>query len=113
MDGLMHAVNELRAQGRMTWIEYQRGWVAAPDDVLGALARDGFHECKREMTTSRRDCRPAGGLWQGVNPHTGAVASAVWVARPGSMAAMVFIEIDGESITRPGRDPGEEEGGES
>jgi hypothetical protein len=40
------------------------------------------------------------------------VASAVWVNRPKAQEAMVFIEIDGESITRPGRDPDEEEDGE-
>jgi len=41
----MHGLNELREQGRMTWIEAERGWGA----------------------TSRRDLRPAGGVWQGVN----------------------------------------------
>ena len=56
----------LHDQGRMTWTEQEHGWVAIPEDVLDALARGGSHECKREMTTSRRDLRPAGGVWQGV-----------------------------------------------
>jgi hypothetical protein len=43
------------------------------------LSNEGFEACKREQTTSRRDRRPAGGLWQGVNPRTGSVASAIWV----------------------------------
>jgi hypothetical protein len=108
----MNSLGALREQGGMTWIGHERGWVATPAEVLAALANDGFEECKREMTTSRRDCRPAGGVWQGINPRTRSVASVVWVARPVAQAATVFIEIDGESITRPGRDPDEEEGGE-
>ena len=61
----------------MTWIEVAHGWVAAPDDVVEAVLLDGFEECKRETTTSRRDLRPAGGVWQGVKPGTGSVASIV------------------------------------
>jgi hypothetical protein len=108
----MNGVNALREQGGMTWIEDGRAWVAAPAEVLTALANDGFEECKREITTSRRDCRAAGGVWQAINPRTRSVASVIWVARPAPQAAMVFIEIDGEPITRPGRDPDEEEGGQ-
>ncbi len=63
-----------------------------------ALGKDGFEECKREMTTSRRDLRPAGGVWQGVNSHTGTVASAIWVNRPDRLQAIIFIDIDGESF---------------
>ncbi len=63
----MHGLNELREQGRMTWIEAERGWGAEPEDIVDALSSDGFEECKRETTTSRRDLRPAGGVWQGVN----------------------------------------------
>ena len=50
------------------------------------------------MTTSRRDLRRAGGVWQGVNSHTGAVASAIWVHRPDRPQAIVFIDIDGKSF---------------
>ena len=89
----------LHDQGRMTWTEHQHGWVAVPEDVLEALTRGGFHECKREMTTSRRDLRPAGGVWRGVNRITGSVASAVWVARATPRQALIFIEIDGETVT--------------
>jgi hypothetical protein len=94
----MSAVNDLRGQGRMTWIEAERGWVAAPEEIVSALSTDGFEECKREMTTSRRDSRPAGGLWQGINTRTGAVASAIWVNRLLSPQAMVFITVDGELL---------------
>ncbi len=108
----MNGLETLRGQGGMVWVEDERGWVAEPTEVLNALEKDGFKECKRETTTSRRDCRPAGGVWQGINPRTSSVASMIWVARPAARAAMVFIEIDGEPIARAGRDPGEEEGGQ-
>lgn len=94
-------LDELRGRGAMGWIEEEQGWVAAPEDIMGALSRDGFDECKRETTTSRRDTRPAGGVWQGVNRHTGSVASAIWVNRPAWPEAIVFITIDGVSVTGP------------
>ena len=70
------------------------------------------------MTTSRRDLRPAGGVWQGVNPRTGSVASAICVTRPAWDQAIVFISIDGASLTGDHGDPAvegdpyTEEGGE-
>lgn len=73
----MNGLDELRGHGRMTWSEVEQGWAAAPEEIVNALASDGFEECKREVTTSRRDSRPAGGVWQGINPRTGAVASAI------------------------------------
>jgi len=78
----MNALNELREQGRMTWIEQEHGWLAAPDEIVDALSNDGFEECEREMTSSRRDRRPAGGVWHGVDARTGSVALAIWVNRP-------------------------------
>ena len=65
---------------------------------MTVLSNEGFEECKREQTTSRRNRRPAGGLWQGVNPRTGSVASAIWVNRPAWPHDIVFIEVDGESL---------------
>src|SRR2546425_2767037 len=103
----MNGLSELREQGRMTWMEEEHGWVAAPEDVVKALSNDGFEECKLEMTTSRRDRRPAGGVWQGINPRTGSVASAIWVNRPTSPDAIMFIAIDGDSLEDPGA-PGPE-----
>jgi hypothetical protein len=111
---------ELHDQGRMTWIDRERGWVAVPDEVVNAFARGGFEECKRATTTSRRDLRPAGGVWQGLNHATGSVASAIWVARTTPHQALVFIEIDGELVEvddGPGRERSDspskrDEGGE-
>jgi hypothetical protein len=94
----MTGLDDLRDQGGMTWIAEERGWVAAPEDILKALLKDGFEECKREMTTSRRDSRSAGGVWQGVDTRTGVVASAIWVHRPAWEEAIMFLTIDGESL---------------
>jgi hypothetical protein len=115
---LMRSLDELEAQGRMTWIEARHGWAAAPDDVLEALSRDGFEECKRETTTSRRNLQPAGGVWQGVNPGTGSVASVIWVNQLRRARALVFIAIDGEArgdhaSSSVERDPYTDDGGES
>jgi hypothetical protein len=94
----MTSLRALRRGGAMTWAEPEQGWVAVPEDVLSALARDGFEECKRELTTSRSDSRPAGGVWQGVDTRTATVASAIWVNRPDWQHAIVFIDIEGESF---------------
>jgi len=115
----MNGVDQLRGHGRMTWVEAEQGWVAVPEAIVGALARDGFEECKRAMTTSRRDGRPAGGVWQGINPGTGAVASAIWVNRLAWPQATIFITVDGEPleghVSGPAPDPprdDREDGGE-
>ena len=114
----MQGLNELRQEGRMTWIEEERGWGAAPEEIVDALSNDGFEECKRATTTSRRDLRPAGGVWQGVNRRTGSVASAIWMNRRSQARAIVFIAIDGESfrdhaVSRLEGDPYKDDGGES
>lgn len=98
-----YGLDDLRARGGMGWIEEEKGWAAVPEDIMGALSKNGFDECKRETTTSRRDILPAGGVWQGVNSLTGSVASAIWVNRPMSSQAIVFITIDGVPVT--GRSP--------
>ncbi len=123
----MTGLNELRERGMMTWIEQEHGWVAAPEEIVKAFSKDGFEECNRETTTSRREWQPPGGVWQGVDTRTGSVASATWVNRPSwhpailaggvwqaartkSVAspvwvdrpawdqAIVFIAVDGESF---------------
>jgi hypothetical protein len=96
MDG-MHAVNVLREQGRIAWAEEHRGWVGSPEDVVGALTNDGFEEYKREQIWTRGG-EAAGGMWQGLNLRTGAVASAIWVNRDDPRRAVVFLHIDGEPV---------------
>src|SRR5436309_6251995 len=90
----MTGFNALHGHSRITWIEQEHGWAAAPEDIVTVLSNEGFEECKRETTTSRRDCQPVGGVWQGVDPRTGSVASAVWVNHAAWQHARVFIEVD-------------------
>jgi hypothetical protein len=95
----MNRLNELREHGGMRWVGDERAWIARPDDVVHALAEDGFEEYKREVATGRRDRGPAGGVWQGLNTRTGAIASAIWVTRAAPQEARVFIDIDGRPVT--------------
>jgi len=94
----LNAIEQLRGQGKATWIEEAHGWMATPEDIVDALANEGFVECKRATTTSRRDLRPTGGIWQGVNGSTGSVASTIWMDRPSRPETIVFIAIDGEAV---------------
>jgi len=99
-------LDELRARGDMTWAQEAHAWTARPDDVVNALSSGGFEEYKRESIRSGRDREPTGGVWQGLNATTGAVASAMWIRRADETAArdssrdtLVFIDIDGKRVT--------------
>lgn len=112
----MRAFDDLCARGDMMWIAQEHGWAVAPEEIVTVLSGEGFQECKRELTTSRRDRQPAGGVWQGVNPRTGSVASAIWLARPPWPQTIVFIEIDGHSLQgspETAGDPYRDDGGEA
>jgi hypothetical protein len=89
-------LNELREVGRLLWRGSADGWAAEPYDVVDALTRDGFEEYKHEETRDRGH-RTRGGVWQGLNRNTGAVASAVWISGH-PLGGLVFIEIDGEPV---------------
>jgi len=109
----MRRFHELRQQRRMLWMVHQHGWVVVPEEIVNAFSNAGFEECTRKPTTSRLDRLPAGGLWQGVHPRTGSAAPATWVNRPARHYTLVFIEVDGESLTggdnvrgEPGRPSG-------
>ena len=97
MNHLDH-LNDLKQHGRMEWIDPLRGWRGHPDEIVGALAGDGFEQCKLEIAWSRRNQTPSGGVWQGLNALTGAVASAIWVHRHDQPRALVFIDIDGDPV---------------
>ena len=105
MDSLMPTLNDLYKRGRMTWTEQGKGWIGRPEEVLGALATDGFYECQRERAAIPIGRRPAEGAGAGVNPHPRTMASVTWTVRRAPAPPMVFIEIDGDSITRPAPTP--------
>ena len=89
-------LHELRESDRMQWLDGVRGWRAEPDDVVNALAADGFQECKREVARVPR-ALATGGVWQGIDQKTGAVASTVWTRDPAG-TPLVFITINGHPI---------------
>jgi hypothetical protein len=88
------SIENLRREGRITWLAQQRAWLAVPDVVLEALRVEGFSEVKHEVTRRGHGRTPFGGVWQGLDPRTGSVASAVWV-HTADDPAVVFIDIDG------------------
>ena len=89
-------IDDLRARGRMHWLDGAQAWRAEPDEVLRALAAQGFEECKREIARTPRGTI-TGGVWQGLNPQTGAVAATVWFSDR-MTTPTVFITIDGHPL---------------
>lgn len=96
--GAIDRLEDLRIHGQIRWTGQEHAWLGRPDDVVSALSGEGFEEYKREVTRSRRDRGPMGGVWQGLNSETGAVASAIWVNRSDADQALVFIDIDGQPV---------------
>jgi hypothetical protein len=106
----MNALRQLMSEGRIAWAPQARAWIARPGDIVDALSREGFAEFKADAARSRRDREPAGGIWQGLDARTGAVASAVWIRGEGwggrllgsspeaDERAVVFVDVDGRSI---------------
>jgi hypothetical protein len=87
----------LREVGRMHWIDGAQGWRAEPDEVVSALTASGFEECKREVARTPR-VGVAGGMWQGVDPRTGAVACTIWFHESTTTPPLVFIDINGHPL---------------
>lgn len=94
----MNALRELMTQGRIAWAPQARGWIARPGDIVDALAREGFAEFKVDTARTGRNRAPTGGLWQGLDCRTGAVASAIWVRGEDDERAVVFVDVDGTPV---------------
>ena len=94
----MQQITELQHQGAMRWRAEDHAWIADPDQVVGALARDGYGEYRREIAKGARDHAATGGMWQGLDPLTGNVATVIWVNHVGPREVHVFIEIDGRPL---------------
>jgi hypothetical protein len=93
----MQALKDLVREGRIAWAADARAWLAKPDDIKAALAREGFAEFKEDAARNR-DRTPTGGIWQGLDTRTGAVASAIWVRADDDDRAVVFVAVDGTPI---------------
>lgn len=94
----MKALEDLVSEGRIARAPEARGWLAKPDDIVDALAREGFAEFKADAARSHRDRAPTGGIWQGLDARTGAVASAIWIRDESSDRTVVFVDVDGRAI---------------
>ena len=95
----MDALNDLVREGRIAWASEARGWIARPGDIMDALVREGYAEFKADAARSRRDRAPAGGIWQGLDARTGAVASAIWIRGHDDDRAVVFVDVDGRPVS--------------
>ena len=82
----------------MCWRAEDHAWIADPDLVVQALVSDGFNEYRREIAKRARERAASGGMWQGLDPRTGVVATVIWVNGATPAESHVFIEIDGQSV---------------
>jgi Winged helix-turn-helix DNA-binding len=94
----MQHLGELENNGAMCWRAEDEAWIADPERVVKALVNDGFAEYRREVARGGRERATSGGMWQGLDPRTGAVATVIWVAHAPPSQAHVFIDIDGRPI---------------
>jgi hypothetical protein len=94
----MQHIAALEHRGEIRWHAEDHAWVADPEHVVQALTSDGYQEYRREIATGARDHTAAGGMWQGLDPRTGTVATVIWVRHAMPEESHVFIEIDGRPV---------------
>jgi hypothetical protein len=88
-------LRDLMIAHQAIWVAQLGGWLVNPDDVAGAFIGAGFAEYRREIVRSRRDRRPLGGVWQGLDHASGRVACQLWVNNVNAGRALVFVEVNG------------------
>jgi hypothetical protein len=42
----MHGLDKLREQGKMTWIDEEHGWLAAPEDMFITIDEESVNHCR-------------------------------------------------------------------
>jgi hypothetical protein len=94
----MQHIDELEQQGAIRWRVEDRAWVADPGHVIRALVSDGYQEFRREIAKRSGDGTSWGGMWQGLDPRTGSVATVIWAQQASPQEPHVFIEIDGRPL---------------
>jgi hypothetical protein len=97
-------LGELERTGMMCWRAEDHAWIADVEDVVRALTDEGFHEYRREIARRGRSSavssgiESSGGMWQGLDRSSGAIASVIWVTHGAPTQSHVFIEIDGYQV---------------
>lgn len=91
-------LDSLEHHGAMYWRPEQRAWSADPAEMVKALQKDGFREYKHEVVTRGRSRTAWGGMWQGLDPRNGTVATVTWVMHMLPPDIYVFIEVGGRWI---------------
>ncbi len=86
-------LDELRRSPRFTWAPTERMWIGDAGEAVQALSRHRFEESTHDIVRCGADGDVLGGLWQGLNPRTGDVASVVWI-RYGAVALLV-VDVNG------------------
>jgi hypothetical protein len=94
-------VTALHRSGAIEWRGERHAWQGDPGIIVDALRDQGFQEYNTTHARSRPDREPAGGVWQGLDSRTGAVASAIWVKPVNTDRALVFLDVDGEPVIGP------------
>jgi hypothetical protein len=94
----MHRLDQLAHGGTMCWRAEDHAWVGDPARVVQELANEGFDEYRRETATNGRARAASGGVWQGLDPRTGEVATVIWVAHPPAPEPHLFIDVDGRPV---------------
>ena len=90
--------DELQQRGVMSWRAEDHAWITDPDHVIQALTTRGFQEYRHELSRRAHDRAASGGMWHGLDPGNGSVASIIWVTQSAREESHVFIEIDGRAV---------------
>ena len=94
----MHPLTDLEQRGVMCWRVEDQAWIADPGHLITALTAQGFQEYRHELSRRASDRATSGGMWHGLDPRNGSVASVIWVTHTAAEESHVFIEIDGRAI---------------
>src|SRR6266550_1138129 len=94
----MQQIDDLEHAGTIRWRMEDGAWIADPAHVVQALTNEGFQEYRHEIAKCGRNRSATGGMWQGLDPRSGVVATVIWVRHAAPKETHVFIEIDGRPV---------------
>jgi hypothetical protein len=94
----MRYLDKLERRAALRWRADEHAWVGDHEAVVRVLADEGFQEYKRETARGKHARLARGGMWQGLDQRTGAVATVIWVVHTTPPETHVFVEVDGQPI---------------